>query len=257
MTFRLRPVCYLAPVLALLAAAPRYAAAQGYSSYPYSIMAPERGSVTRHRAATPSSPAKTSRGPAAPIMPRYPRRHALAARGSSGLVLPTPLPRTELIPPEGGVAAARPLPQEQPPTVLPGLNRPIPNLPHGPETFQDRASRCAFQQGLYNVPANLSTRGIWARACSDWAHNHAALPVLSRQSMPRNGSHGVVAGRVAWMRGSNPRMIARQETVVHRKLALILSSAAEPGHSSFSPSALSGVSTVLRWPCRSSASGVT
>src|SRR5262249_31571711 len=33
----------------------------------------------------------------------------------------------------------------------------------------------------------------------------------------------------------------------HRRLALIFSSAAEPGHSSFSESALSGASTVLRW----------
>jgi hypothetical protein len=43
----------------------------------------------------------------------------------------------------------------------------------------------------------------------------------------------------------------------YRKLALILSSAVEPGHSAFSPSWLSGVSTVLRWVCRSSESGST
>jgi len=42
-----------------------------------------------------------------------------------------------------------------------------------------------------------------------------------------------------------------------RKLALIFSSAAEPGHSSFSPSVLSGAATVLRWLCRSSASAST
>ena len=41
-----------------------------------------------------------------------------------------------------------------------------------------------------------------------------------------------------------------------RRLALSLSSAAEPGHSSCSPSALSGVSTVLRWPCRSCGFGL-
>jgi len=40
-----------------------------------------------------------------------------------------------------------------------------------------------------------------------------------------------------------------------RKLALILSSAAEPGQSTLASSVLSGVSTVLRWACKSSASG--
>ncbi len=40
--------------------------------------------------------------------------------------------------------------------MVPGLN-PIPNLPHGPETYQDRAARCGFQQGLYNVPGGMST----------------------------------------------------------------------------------------------------
>ena len=43
----------------------------------------------------------------------------------------------------------------------------------------------------------------------------------------------------------------------HRRLALILSSAAEPGQSSFSASVLSGASTVLRCLCRSSASRST
>ena len=33
--------------------------------------------------------------------------------------------------------------------------------------------------------------------------------------------------------------------------------AAEPGHSSFSPSELSGASTVARWPCRSCVSAAT
>ena len=42
-----------------------------------------------------------------------------------------------------------------------------------------------------------------------------------------------------------------------RSAALIFSSAAEPGHSSFSLSVLSGAATVLRWLCRSSASAST
>src|SRR5882757_8352640 len=43
----------------------------------------------------------------------------------------------------------------------------------------------------------------------------------------------------------------------YRKPALIFSSAAEPGQSSFSESVLSGASTVLKWWCRSSGSSST
>jgi len=164
MTQRFSFACCLAPVLALLAAAPGPAAAQGYKGYPYSIMTSERGSERRHQGGTaiPPRDARTPDEPAASATGRYPRR-ALVARGSSGLVLPTPLPRTELIPPEGrSTPATRALPQEQPPTVVPGFARPIPNLPHGPETFQDRASRCAFQQGLNGVPGSSSNRYMGA-----------------------------------------------------------------------------------------------
>jgi hypothetical protein len=92
-------------------------------------------------------------------------RHGLyAARGSSGSVLPTPLPRTELIPPEGGgTLTLPPLQQEQGPTRIPGTAKIIPNLPHSQETFQDRASRCTFQAGLYGVPGNL--RNQYMGAC--------------------------------------------------------------------------------------------
>ena len=95
---------------------------------------------------------------------RPPRARSYAVRGSSGVVLPTPLPKTQLIPPEGGSAPIiHSGPQEQAPTVLPGMN-PIPNLPHGTETFQDRASRCAQQQGLYGVPATAT--GIYMHTCA-------------------------------------------------------------------------------------------
>jgi hypothetical protein len=164
MTSCLRFGFCLAPALALFAAAPGPAAAQGYKGYPYSIMTPEPGSARRHRGATTIPPADTraAREPAASTTPRYPHR-ALVARGSSGSVLPTPLPRTQLIPPEGRSAPiARALPQEQPPTIVPGIARPIPNLPHGPETFQDRASRCAFQQSINRVPGTASTRYMGA-----------------------------------------------------------------------------------------------
>ena len=165
MTRRFAFACCLAPVLALLAAAPGSAAAQGYRGYPYSIMTPEPGSARRSHGATAIPPAdtRTLHEPSASASARYPRR-ALVARGSSGSVLPTPLPRTQLIPPEGGGMLTTPsLPQEQGPTIIPGRTRAIPNLAHGPETFQDRASRCAFQSGLYGVPGTL--RNQYMGAC--------------------------------------------------------------------------------------------
>jgi hypothetical protein len=83
-------------------------------------------------------------------------RRATAWRGSSGLVLPTPLPGPTHYAPintgPGPGIATNPLPREQPPTILPGTGRVIPNLPHGPENFQDRASRCSFQSAINNVP---------------------------------------------------------------------------------------------------------
>ena len=137
----------------------------GDSNYPYSIMAPEPGTTSHHRATvSPRTRHIQSHHGVKPLAERPPRTSSYAVRGSSGLVLPTPLPRTQLIPPEGGGAPGiRPAPQEQGPTILPGLN-PIPNLPHGPETFQDRASRCAQQQGLYGVPASAS--GLYMHTCA-------------------------------------------------------------------------------------------
>jgi hypothetical protein len=134
------------------AAQARYFEMGGDNQYPYSIMAPEPGTHRR----TPSQAVKP--------LAKSAHVHVMTARGSSGSVLPTPLPRTQAIPPEGGAIAATPaLPQQQGPTMLPGMN-PIPNLPHGPETFQDRASRCAHQQGLYGVPATASNQ--YMSACS-------------------------------------------------------------------------------------------
>ena len=137
----------------------------GDSAYPYSIMAPEPGKVT-HRARTPhhlgsvrSQPASSTAAPE-----RYMKRPRYMARGSSGSVLPAPLPRTQLIPPEGGGAPILPAtPQQQGPTFVPGLGA-VPNLPHGPETFQDRASRCALQQGLYGVPNGAGS--VYMHSCA-------------------------------------------------------------------------------------------
>jgi hypothetical protein len=131
----------------------------GDSNYPYSIMTPEPGSG-HHRAVAPTR----SRHLKSPSAEKPSPASSYAVRGSSGAVLPTPLPKTQLIPPEGGGAPIiQPAPQQQGPTVLPGMN-PIPNLPHGTETFQDRASRCAQQQGLYGVPATAT--GIYMHTCA-------------------------------------------------------------------------------------------
>jgi hypothetical protein len=172
MLFRFEMICFAAT---LSAASAVTAFAQGYPGYPNTIMSPERGASMHYRTAA-SRPghgaAKTSEA-AAPSHPsllgrekfvsKLHRRGLYAARGSSGSVLPTPLPRTQLIPPEGGGTLTTPsLAQEQGPTIIPGHTRAIPNLAHGPESFQDRASRCSFQAGLYNVPGTLRSQYMGA-----------------------------------------------------------------------------------------------
>jgi hypothetical protein len=151
-------------LVASTAAPARDIAMGGDSDYPYSIMAPEPG-AGHHRGGA-SAPSRHIKSPGAvkPLAERSPRASFHPMRGSSGLVLPTPLPKTPLIPPEGGSAPIiHAGPQEQGATVLPGMN-PIPNLPHGTETFQDRASRCAQQQGLYGVAATAT--GIYMHTCA-------------------------------------------------------------------------------------------
>jgi hypothetical protein len=149
----------IAAVAAIVAAG--QATAHGFND-PYSIMAPERVPGRHH---AHNSPLRMRHGLGSDekaAAKRSAHGHARIARGSSGVVLPTPLPRTHLIPLQGpGAPLVRSAPQQQGATVLPGVN-PIPNLPHGPETFQDRASRCAYQQGLYNVPGNLGTQYMGA-----------------------------------------------------------------------------------------------
>ena len=176
MAIRVHHICAAAILYALL---PQAAQAQGYPGYPYSIMMPERGSGIHQRAVRGTSAAETTpvtSATTAATEPHHPsllgrekfiaklhRRELYAVRGSSGSVLPTPLPRTQLIPPEGGSSLTfAPLQQEQGPTRIPGTAKIIPNLPHGQETFQDRASRCAFQSGLYDVPGNLRNRYMGA-----------------------------------------------------------------------------------------------
>jgi hypothetical protein len=150
----------IAPIFVLFLITAVHAAAQGYPGYPYTIMAPEPGARGHHRAEGSRRVlhGRTARLPGAPVS----HRSITIARGSSGSVLPTPLPRTPLILPEGRSMPTVQATRQQPgPTILPGTS-PIPNLPHGPETFQDRASRCAFQQGLYNVPGDMNTQYMGA-----------------------------------------------------------------------------------------------
>jgi hypothetical protein len=176
MAIRILDSCAVAILCALL---PKAAEAQGYPGYPYSIMTPERSAGAHQHGATHRSISTPETTPAAAasqpqhrpsllgrekFVAKLHRRGLYAARGSSGAVLPTPLPRTQLIPPEGGgTLTVPPLQQEQGPTRIPGTAQIIPNLPHGPETFQDRASRCTFQSGLYAVPGNL--RNQYMGAC--------------------------------------------------------------------------------------------
>jgi hypothetical protein len=123
----------------------------GDSSYPNSIMAPEPGA---HR------PLHSTK----PLSSQTFHHHFRYAHGSSGSVLPTPLPKTQALPPVGSsIPQAKPATTitEQGPTILPNGST-VPNLPHGQETFQDRASRCAHQQGLNNIPGSASNQYMTA-----------------------------------------------------------------------------------------------
>jgi hypothetical protein len=131
----------------------------------FNIMAPEPGTGPHHvvrnrygRTSLPRSQSLTATQQAVQDTPEqidtYKRnRRAFASRGSSGLVLPTPLPGPTHYAPVGTPPPTQHSVQEQGPTILPGSGRVIPNLPHGPETFQDRASRCAFQSSINNIHA--------------------------------------------------------------------------------------------------------
>jgi hypothetical protein len=155
---------HLAPIFILFLITTGPAAAQGYPGYPNTIMAPERGAIHHRAEASRRAPhPRAAQVASTPAGHQHGRRRLTIARGSSGSVLPTPLPRTPLIPPEGsGQATVHITPPEQSPTIVPGIARPVPNLPHGTESFQDRASRCAFQRGLYNVPGNMTTQYMGA-----------------------------------------------------------------------------------------------
>jgi hypothetical protein len=89
-----------------------------------------------------------------PLILVFDERGLLRVRvgGSSAYIAPAPLPSSQITP----AAPVPPLPQQstrqEPPILVPGLANPIPSLPHGPETSQDRRTRCMFQSGLYGMP---------------------------------------------------------------------------------------------------------
>lgn len=95
----------------------------------YTIMVPEKGSK-------PPKPAKPH-------------------RGSSVIVEPAPLPPPlHYVPPD--VAPVVNYPPAIPPAVVAPSGQVLPNIPPvigagpgGAETYQDRASRCAYQAGVY------------------------------------------------------------------------------------------------------------
>ena len=72
--------------------------------------------------------------------------------GSSAYVAPLPLPSSQIPPSQQVPPLLQPPTRQQPPIWLPGVATPIPNLPHGTETSQDRRARCMFQSQLYAVP---------------------------------------------------------------------------------------------------------
>jgi hypothetical protein len=134
----------------------------------YNIMAPEPGTASHHvvsnrhgrtvqrssRSTTAAQQAATGGGAITDTPEQIAtfKRNRRAYVGSSGLVLPTPPAGPTHYAPIGTPPAPLHSVQEQGPTILPGTGRAIPNLPHGPETFQDRASRCAFQSSINNIP---------------------------------------------------------------------------------------------------------
>jgi len=147
-------ICALALFTAsLLAAAPAVSPAlafeRGDNQFPNSIMTPERGGRAR-----PYEPwlAPQLRGqPRVRFSPKnygLPNAHSYASSPAAS--------------PSVGVASGL--------TIVPGAGGlgPVPNLPPAPgvahETFQDRASRCAFQAGLYGVPNGASNQ--YMSACS-------------------------------------------------------------------------------------------
>jgi hypothetical protein len=155
---RLAMACAVATLLAL-DAAPTRAFERGDDQFPNSIMAPERGMTGHYRDRVTKGRGVSHADTQRAVNAQY---RKMIARG---IIPPGGLPRTSLMPPVGVTTPAlRSAPQAQGPIIVPSAPQlgPIPSLPHGPETFQDRASRCAFQQGLYGVPGSAGSQYMGA-----------------------------------------------------------------------------------------------
>lgn len=154
-----RRLALVAAAVAVLlpAVSPAFAFERGDNQFPNSIMAPERG--VRGRAPEPWLAPKLKGQPRVRLAPgsialsppRLPRMGAPRSYGSMSAIPPAPGAASGLtiVPGAGGLGAVPNLP-------------PAPGIAH--ETFQDRASRCAFQAGLYGVPNGVSSQ--YMSACS-------------------------------------------------------------------------------------------
>ena len=130
-------------VLEAGAAGPSFAqSGSGYSIMQddYSIMVPEKGS-------RPSKPEPW-------LAPKY--------KSPRGTVKRVVVPRSTTVPQPHAVTP--------PPLYVPETGRTLPNLPTvsgssrgGAETFQDRASRCAHQAGVYG--ADAGNRNAYVGSC--------------------------------------------------------------------------------------------
>lgn len=104
-----------------------------------------------------------------PLILIFDERGLVRVRASSSLanIAPIPLPSSQIPPAAPVPPLTQPSTRQEPPIWVPGLaapTNPVPSLPHGPETSQDRRSRCMFQSGLYGVP--LTSFGQYMALCT-------------------------------------------------------------------------------------------
>jgi hypothetical protein len=142
MRHRVPLIGLLAFALTLVAVPAR---AQSADDKDYNIMAPEKGTAKK-------------------LVPAPPRKRP---RGSSTLVVPTPLPPPlHYNPPP--VQAVTPPSRPVPPSLyVPQTGQVVPNLPSAvgsSETTQDRAIRCSHQAGVYG-PNMTGDRNTYIGGC--------------------------------------------------------------------------------------------
>jgi hypothetical protein len=161
---RLRTALLIALTALMCGASSFSAHAQSADDERYNIMRPEPGTHAvkpRHHKRHVEENSQTSKGFGVKEDTR---------RGSSGLVAPAPLPGPQAplaVPHQQAVTppATVPPPLYVPQTgrALPNLPNPAPSGPHGQETFQDRAARCAHQAGAYGQAAGNTT--VYINSC--------------------------------------------------------------------------------------------